>query len=95
MSEEETPWWRTKCTHNTHDYSIDHLENQYGCWRVLQETEGAAVLLLKCMRKIHILVDLPGKAHVCQTMRPEDYYEMTPRDLLQFVQSQRTYLKTL
>lgn len=91
----EPPWWFKACTHRDHGLIIYDDGDMFGCWQVLEEQEGMAVLLEGCMGRLHILVSRPGLGSICTT-RPVGWYTNIERpDFNRFIQGQLKELKSI
>lgn len=93
---EEQPWWWYRCIHRSHEYYIVE-GSEYGCWRVLKEAEGVAILQLICLAQFHILVDRPGIGSMCQTLKSQQFNPLFEDEaaLLRYVQSQWKSLQSV
>lgn len=88
------PWWFWRCIHRSHYW--EWLEgSEYGCWRVLREAEGVAILHLVCTNQVHVVVELTNVGSICKTLTYQQYKQMEEPEIMALVQSQFRELKSL
>jgi len=91
---DDYPWWFYRCTHRSHGYEM-HGGQEFGCWRVLREAEGVAILELTCLHQVHVLVELDGAGSVCKTLKCSQYEALSEQEIMALVQQKRRELRSL
>lgn len=87
MQPDEKPWWYYRCMHNTHEVDL--------CWDVYREAEGAVILKMRCLSRVHITIDLDGVGSVCQEFTRRQFEEMSQAEVMALIQHQRNELRSL
>ena len=91
----QKPWWWYRCVHRSHSYWVDPDGNEFGCFSVLREAEGVAIVAMVCLPQVHICVELSGKGSVCKTLQQGEWAKLREPEIMRMVQSMHSELKSL
>lgn len=92
---QEKPWWMLRCVHREHAYWYSPEGDEFGCFMVLREAEGVAILHLTCLKQVHICVELAGAGSVCKTLTYLAYRSANEPQIMGYVQEMRRELGAL
>jgi hypothetical protein len=93
--DQEKPWWWYRCTHREHAYWYDPDGKDYGCWKVLKEAEGVAIIQQTCLPRVHICVELTSVGSVCKCLLQQEWDALSQPQVMQLVQGMFRELKSL